>query len=260
MSSPELAERLLPGTGRNGSIQRAFAVLEVLATHEDGASVAVLSQQTGLPRSTVVRLLASLFDAGAVARPRADRKWVLGPTISRLTRMALPVPDLAERCEPVLRQLTDELRETSLVAVPIGPMSARIIREHEGPQLVGVRSTWAERTITDPASGFVRMLLAEMTPEVLHQAVTQVNLIAHTPATKATPQELLQEVERIQTEGHSFVIDELEVGLSGVAVPVRSAGVMFAMLSIYLPTARLTDEFFHRALDALHDAAKRLSP
>lgn len=258
MSIAQDANQLLPGTERNGSIQRAFLLLNALASQPDGASVATLSTETSLPRSTVVRLLASLADAGAVARPDQNRKWILGPTISRLTHTALPEPNLGDRCRPLLEEVTAKLKETSLAAVPIGPMSARVICEIEGPRMVGVRSSWAETTITDPSAGFVRMLLAEMPAKTVTTAVEQLQITQHTHATKATPGLLLAEIEKIKRDGFSLVVDELEVGLSGVAVPVRNNGIMIAMLSTYLPTTRLTSTFIDQACTALNFAADQL--
>src|SRR5699024_7153967 len=222
LSIAQDANQLLPGTERNGSIQRAFLLLNALASQPDGASVATLSTETSLPRSTVVRLLASLADAGAVARPDQNRKWILGPTISRLTHTALPEPNLgdrrrplrptlprlthtalpdpnlADRCPPLLEEGTAKLKEASLAAVPIGPMSARVSSAIAGPRMVGVRSSWAETTITDPSAGFVRMLLAEMPAKTVTTAVEQLQITQHTHATKATPGLLLAEIEKIK--------------------------------------------------------------
>src|SRR5690242_14544701 len=65
--------------GRNESIRRAFHVLESLARHR-GASVAGVARETGLPRATVTRVLATLADVGAARREAGG--WTVGPTIA----------------------------------------------------------------------------------------------------------------------------------------------------------------------------------
>ena len=168
MSSTETqtSNPLLPGTARNESLQRAFDLLEVMAQMPEGASIAQLCSAVDLPRSTVARLLASLFDAGVVARPGSDRHWVLGPTIMRLTRAVAPSYDLQERGAKILQSLSEELQETSMLAVPTGPITARVVNEVKGPKLVGVATLWEGHTISSAASGFVRQLLAELPPTI----------------------------------------------------------------------------------------------
>lgn len=249
---------LLPGTGRNESLQRAFDLLEVMAQMPEGASIAQLSSAVDLPRSTVARLLASLFDAGVVARPGSDRHWVLGPTIMRLTRAVAPAYNLQERGAKILRSLTEELQETSMLAVPTGPLTARVVNEVKGPKLVGVATLWEGQTISSAASGFVRQLLAELPPQQSDQAIDGMKLEKHTSRTITDSHALRHAIETIRSDGHTTVIDELEEGLAGVGVPVRHNGQITAMLAVYLPTARFTDDLRERALAALKKGAKEL--
>jgi IclR family pca regulon transcriptional regulator len=146
--------RSLAGAGRNESIRRAFQVLECLSLHP-GASVAAVARATGLPRATVTRVLGTLADVGAARRDGAG--WTLGPSIAALARGV--DPPLAERAGPQLAALAADLGETVMLAVPEGAVGARVVAEAAGPRMVGVGS-WLGRTLTDPASGFVRMRLA----------------------------------------------------------------------------------------------------
>jgi IclR family acetate operon transcriptional repressor len=256
--SEDATNPMLPGTGRNESLQRAFDLLELLAQKSEGASVATISLESGLPRSTVSRLLASLFDAGAVARPGADRKWVVGPTITRLTNAVAPLVSLQGRSRPVLEEITERIGETSMLAVPTGPATARILDEVQGPKLVGVRYPWAGQTIDSPASGFVRQLLAELPGSESDRLIDRMELVRHTPKTKVTKEELRAAVEEIREQQHSSIIDELEDGLSGIGVPVRKEGQLIALLATYMPTVRLTPEVYEDALNALRAGAERL--
>ncbi|MEA5456786.1 IclR family transcriptional regulator [Sinomonas sp. JGH33] len=252
------ANPLLPGTGRNESLRRAFDLLELLARHPHGASVAELCQDSDLPRSTVSRLLASLFDAGAVSRPGNDRKWVLGPTIMRLTNAVAPLAGLQERSREVLEQITTDIGETSMVAVPTGPATARVIDEVRGPKLVGVLDPWAGETISSAASGFVRMLLAELPEAELDRIISRMELVRHTPKTITDPLLLARAIEDIRRQGHVVVVDELEDGLAGLGYPVRKGGQLVAMLAVYLPTIRFTPELQSKALAVLERGAREL--
>jgi DNA-binding IclR family transcriptional regulator len=80
-----------------------------------------------------------------------------------------------------------------------------------------------------------------------------------TANTITTPQELIQAVEKCRGDGYSVVIDELEEGLAGMAVPVHTGGALSAMIAIYMPTARFTEAMQRRALTLLRETASRLS-
>ena len=64
-----------------------------------GASVAGVARETGLPRATVTRVLATLADVGAARRDGGG--WTLGPSIAALARGV--DPPLAERAGPASR-------------------------------------------------------------------------------------------------------------------------------------------------------------
>jgi DNA-binding IclR family transcriptional regulator len=228
-------------------------VLDCLAAHPAGVSVAAVSRATGLPRATVTRLLGSLADEGAARRDGGE--WRLGPRIALLAGgLAPPLP---ERAAPVLEALAAELGETVMLAVPDGPAGARVVAEAVGPRMVGVGS-WLGRTLEDPASGFVRLRLAALEPAARRRAVAGLRFTAHTASTIRTARPLLAALREIAHEGHAEVIDELEQGLAGLAVPLHENGRLVAMLAVYLPTARLDDAMRARALAGLRRAAQSL--
>lgn len=248
------ANPLTTAAGRNESLQRAFMLLQLLSKNESGASVASLAADSGLPRSTVSRLLASLFDVGAVARPGSDRLWVLGPAISQLSgsvqnNVALQAVGLA-----VLENISAQLGETCMMAVPVAETMATVTEEVKGTHLLGISGTWKEQTVSSFDSGFVRMLLAEL-PENKALKVIEKQY----EGSPSELSELAQSIKEIRSRDYSVVVDTLEPGLAGVGVPVRRSGRLIAMLATYLPTTRFTDEFREKALLALQQSAQTLA-
>jgi DNA-binding IclR family transcriptional regulator len=245
--------RSLAGAGRNESIRRAFQVLECLAMFP-GASVAAVARETGLPRATVTRVLGTLADVGAVRRDGGG--WVLGPSITALA--AAVDPPLGERAGPELDALAAELGETVMLAVPEGAVGARVVAEAAGPRMVSVGS-WLGRTLTDPASGFVRLRLAALDRPARQRAVAELQLVPHTGSTIRSKRALLTELDRIAQADHAEVVDEFEHGLAGLAVPLRRHERIIGLLAVYLPTTRLDAAMRQRALEALRAAAQSLT-
>ena len=250
---------VLAGAARNQSLKRAFTLLEYLAAHPEGLSVAALTRETGLPRATVTRLLASLADVGAVARSASARAWTLGPSLFRLGRALPSIGELRDRAHPLLEDITAASEETSMLGVPVGPASVQVIDVVEGPRLTSARASGNNAILTSPASGFVRMVLAELPQRDLERVLGSLPFERLTPSTIMTADELLVAIEQIRRDDYSAVVDEYEQGLAGVGVPVRRNGTLAAMIAIYLPTARFDDATRFRALSLLRQAAVRLS-
>ena len=229
-------------------------MLDCLAAHPAGVSVAAVARATGLPRATVTRLLGSLADEGAARRE--DGGWRLGPRVALLARgFRTPLPDRAAR---LLEALAAELGETVMLAVPDGTAGARVVAEAAGPRMVSVGS-WLGRTLEDPASGFVRLRLAALEPAARRRAVAGLRFTPHTPSTIRSARPLLTALEQVARDGHAEVVNEFEQGLAGLAVPLHEDGRLAAMLAVYLPTARLDDAMRTRTLDALRRAAQSLT-
>jgi len=250
-----LADELhsLAGAGRNQSIRRAFQVLECLSQYP-GASVAGVARETGLPRATVTRVLGTLADVGAARRDGGG--WALGPSIAALGRGV--DPPLAERAAPQLAALAADLGETVMLAVPEGAVGARVVAEAAGPRMVGVGS-WLGRTLTDPASGFVRMRLAALDGPARQRAVGELQLVPHTGSTIRSRRALLAELDRIAQVDHAEVVDQFEQGLAGLAVPLRLQDRIIGLLAVYVPTTRLDAGMRQRALAALRATAQSLT-
>ncbi|MFJ2618004.1 IclR family transcriptional regulator [Glutamicibacter sp. NPDC087344] len=248
------ANPLTAAAGRNESLHRAFQILRLLSKNDSGASVAALSAESGLPRTTVSRLLASLFDVGAVARPGTDRLWVLGPAISELSGsvqhdVALQIVGLS-----VLESFTAEFDETCMMAVPVAESMATVTEEVKGTHLLGISGTWKGQTVSSLDSGFVRMLLAELPSQK-----TKTILDKQFDGSAQELRELTESIDGIRLNDYSVVVDTLEAGLSGIGVPVRKSGRLVAMLATYLPTSRFTEDFRIGALSALRQGAETIA-
>ncbi len=124
--------------------------------------------------------------------------------------------------------------------------------------MVGVGS-WLGRTLTDPASGFVRMRLAALEPRARERAVAELQLVAHTGSTIRSRRTLMVELDRIAKADYAEVVDQFEQGLAGLAVPLRQGDRIVGLLAVYLPTSRLDAAMRRRALGARRATAQSLT-
>ncbi len=71
-----------------GSIAKAAVVLEALAYHAEGATLAQLVAETELNKTTVFRVLAALQSVRYVFQDPLDRRYRMGEALSALSRKA----------------------------------------------------------------------------------------------------------------------------------------------------------------------------
>ena len=94
------------------AVDRALTVVVALETAEEPISLAELSRKTGLYKSTLLRLIASLEKfALVVARP--DKKYCLGPLAFRLGKSFEATDHLREQVVPALERLVEKGTESA---------------------------------------------------------------------------------------------------------------------------------------------------
>ncbi|WP_457093579.1 IclR family transcriptional regulator [Microvirga sp. P5_D2] len=102
------------------AVDRAFSIIEALASATGTMTLSELSRATGLYKSTVLRLLESLERAQYVSRlPNAH--YILGPMAYRLGLAYERTNDVAAYVSPVLDALVEAGTESASFHVPYPP-------------------------------------------------------------------------------------------------------------------------------------------
>lgn len=119
-----------------GAVDRALSILSAFRPGEAGLTLAELSRRTGLYKSTLLRLMASLERARLLVRPGEAAVWRLGPALVRLGLMAEGAEgSLRAFVPPVLRDLADRTGESASFYIRDGEARLCLLRE-EGRHLV----------------------------------------------------------------------------------------------------------------------------
>lgn len=189
---------------------------------------------SGLAKSTTSRLLTALELQGLLRRDRAGA-FMPGSAIERYARSRDHATALAESLRHHLARVVDRTGESANLAV-VHRGSVEVVQQVDGTFLLGTVD-WVGRTVAPHASALGRVFLAEGLLRAADGPLT-----ALTPNTVTDPTELRRELDRIRRNGYAVVRDELEIGLTAVAVPVREDGEVVAAVSVSGSTARFDDE------------------
>ena len=94
------------------SLDRAFDLLEILCRSRGGMSIGALSAETGLHKSTVHRLLASMCTRGYVQRDAETSMYRAGMRLCEMSSYIVDNLDVVDRARAVMERLGRETDET----------------------------------------------------------------------------------------------------------------------------------------------------
>jgi DNA-binding IclR family transcriptional regulator len=234
---------------RTPPLLRAFALLERVARAPAPVSLVELTQDAGLPKPTAHRMLATLVDAGLVAREPDGRRFTVGPRVTRLALDAMLNGVVRAPRHAILARLADEVGET---------VNLTMLDGNEVVYLDRVEAAWPLRVTLQPgsrvplhctASG--KLLLALLPAGRRERIVAALELERHTERTITDRRALAAELARIRRARVSTDDEEYIAGLVCIAVPVTTPrGRVVASVAVHAPVARmpLATALAHRPL------------
>jgi DNA-binding IclR family transcriptional regulator len=212
---------------------KAFLILECVSAMHRCATLSDITGKTGLPKSTVYRVAASLVELGALERHSDGYRLGL-----RLFELGSVVPRrraLRDVALPFMEDLFSATRET----VHLGIL--------DGAHVVYLEKIYGHRNATVlsqvggrlPAhcTGIGKVLLAFAPPSKIDEVLAG-PLVARTPYTIVVSHVLRKEIAEIAKNGIGFDREEASLGLQCVAAPVFIHQTAVAALSVSAPTTR----------------------
>ncbi len=209
------------------TIDRAAQLLALVLEAERPRPLAELAGDAALPKSTTSRLLGALERQGLVQQRGRRGSFGPGPVMLRFAHRG----QLVELAQPRMEALSAASGETINLAVP-GPLGVEHLAQVESRHFLGT-GQWVGRRVPYHCTAVGKVLIA-------FGGADPGPLEPLTPATIVAPERLAGEIASVRRDGYAIAVDELEVGLSGLAAPVFGAGGhALAALSISGPTLRL---------------------
>ena len=237
------------------SVDRALTILGILARLGE-AGVTEIAAELGVPKSTAFRLVATLESHGMVEQNEDRGKYRLGVGVLRLAGATTARLDVVQEARPICRKLAADSGETVNIAV-LSDRSALYLDQVAGQSALQSHN-WVGQHIPLHATSNGKVLLSGLEGERLGDVLRR--LPSYTDVTITKKSKLRQELERVRADGYAVAVDELEVGLSAVAAPIRNAhGDVNASMSVSGPTFRMPTDKLDRAVKLCVDAADEVS-
>jgi DNA-binding IclR family transcriptional regulator len=252
------AEGPVDGPSTVQSVDRAITILEILARQGE-VGVTELAGELGVHKSTAFRLVAALERRSLVEQPHGRGKYRLGTGILRLAGATTSRLDLVQESHGVSRLLAQQVGETVNLAV-LSDGAALYMDQVAGSSALQAHN-WVGQRIPLHATSNGKVLLSGLDPASL--SVHAGELRRFTANTITSVQALGRELEEVRTRGYAIAVDELEIGLTAVAAPIRNSnGDTIASMSVSGPTfridARRLPQLAHAVMRAAEDVSLRL--
>jgi len=220
-------------------LDRAMAILDTLAAHDEDLSLYEIAERLSLHKSTIHRLLMVLERQRLVERRPPSNKYGLGLKLFELGNKACARLGIAERARPHLERVAAAARETAHLCI-LDDGEVLYLAKVEASRTVRVPSSVGQR---NPAhcTAVGKALLAHLAERELDRLIQHRRLEAHTANTITTPTLLKRELRTIRERGYAVDDEEIEEGLRCIGAPVRDhTGRVVASMSIAGPAFRVT--------------------
>lgn len=238
-----------PAVRQVEAVQRAIAVLNVLAEAGGDLGTNEIARRTGFNVSSVSRLLATLVDGGLLQYVPSTGLYRLGIRILQLGNVARENLDIRTLARPYLEELSALTGETATLSLPGDRDVLTVDFAASDSSVRSVASIGRNSVAHATAVGKVFLAWGGLLPEG--------ELAAYTERTVTDRAALAEEIGRVREQGWAEAIREREPELSAVAVPVLdSAARVVAILGVQGPATRFTEQAMRAAVDLLRERAE----
>ncbi len=239
-------------------LDRLIAVLETVAVAGRPVSASELQQATGLPRPTCYRLLQTLAEHRLLDDPQGNSRYLVGERLIRIALLGQSDVDVRHAATPAMKE----------AAIDFGEAVFLSRFRNKGVEIIHVETpSDPTRAYIHPGLGFRPMhacscskAIAAFAEEDFQDDILNGPMKVYTEHTKITAVALREEFSQILERGYAECVEEIEIGVSSVAAPIRigNVGPTFSVGAIG-PIRRFTDGYRARIGGALRTLAPKIS-
>lgn len=199
------------------SLARGLEVLRAFDLEHPAMTLSQVADRVGLSRAVVRRCLLTLQHLGYLGSQ--GRQFSLNPRVLDLGYHYLSSLSLPDRAMPFMEQLAQAVHESTSLSV-LDDLEILYVARVPVQRIMTIALGVGARLPAFAAS-MGRVLLAGLPEGELDARLRRADLRPLTPYTLCSHEGLMAEIAKVRRQGHCLVVDELEVGLCSIAVPIH---------------------------------------
>lgn len=237
------------------SVERALRILESFSLDKPELSLAELSNQTGLSKSTVFRLLATLSGSGYIKQDPVTQKYSLGFKLFHLGAVVIGNMNIRNAALPHMKELSEQVSET---------VDLNIVNRDERVCIELVESREVIRNFVRVGQRNCLWLGASGKVLLAHLPAADIQrIVKHASATNQLlfgESKLLEDLETIRQQGYAISMEERVKGSFSIAAPLFDyTGELVGGIAAAGPIQRLTEERIPFIIEKVVLAARNIS-
>lgn len=249
------------------ALERGLQVLEILK-FSGGSTLQQLCRQTGMPKSTLRRLLATLEKTGAARRGLADGLYRANIDLRRIPAHLHEFDYLIDAALPVLKALGETTPWPSDLFVRSGNYM-KIVETTRGFSALSLSLDLVGDQVFIPVTAVGRAYLA-FCPDAERETIVNALRASENAHEAAWLNDLDTVIERTRKQGYGVRAEKFQGhtrgrpdyidGLSAIAVPIRQGDRVHGCINQVWPRAAMSvQDFVARNLADLRQAADSIS-
>lgn len=244
--------------GKSGNtVQSVMRAIEILQCFEKESELGIteISRMVGLHKSTTSGLIYTLVSASLLTKNPKTDKYQLGLKLFSLGMLVKH--DLRSIAQPYLMQIVEETQETVNLVIQDGAFVVYIAKI-ESPHSMRI-CTQIGKNLPMYCTAVGKSILAFLNREETLQLLDQEPPQEMTKNTITNLNDILKELDDIRIRGYALDREELEYGLTCVAVPILNiAEKPVASISVSGPTSRMDKELIEKCHRLLINSAEHI--
>lgn len=233
------------------SVERAFDILELLASAEREMQLREITNATGLNTSTCHHLVSTLVKRGYVGQNPRGRTYFISSKVLELSTSRLRQFDLKDVAMVELRRLNQSTGESVHLAAMQGYDLTTLAKlDSTRPIRVGTDMTGKADAAHATATG--KAILAWLPETEIARVIAEKGLTRFTGKTITGMADLLEDLRLVRRNGFASDKEEFQPDVTCIGAAIRDhSGAVIGSISCSMPTIRAEGEHLASVIDAV---------
>lgn len=245
----------------NQSTEKAFAILEYLASCNRPVRLSDICEALGMHPSTASRFLTAMINCGYAYQDVSTSQYMITYKICRLANIISNDQDvqIQKITHPILEELVEIFQESACVSVERN-MQMIYIDVLTGNDKALLSRQRIGNAAPMHCTGNGKLCLLNYESASIDHLIDTYGLPGLTRNTITTKEELMECLEKVRESGVAYDDEECEEGMSCVAYPIYDyTSKIIGGVSISGPTVRIDRVKLSSKIAILQEAAQRIS-
>ncbi|WP_308639569.1 IclR family transcriptional regulator [Paenibacillus silvisoli] len=239
------------------ALEKAIAILDLLATSEDELTITEIHVQLNLPKASVFMILNALESYNVVTKNPSGR-YSIGVKLYNLGMSYMTKMDLKKIARPHLEQLCKETGFTSHLGIMVDGKVMFVVKVEQKTSFIKF-STFEGMTSDIHISSLGKAMAAYLPEDQLDTYLQQHGMGRYTPNTIVSPDVFKKILPSVRATGYSIEDEEGEIGVRCIGSPIfdhegnviAAASITALRSDLLLDVIPVTGEKVKRAAEAI---------